>query len=262
MITQNNATQSILPAERKRRIVQILRQDGKLHAGDLAGVLGTSEDTVRRDLRELEAAGLLDRVRGGALPRSAVPLSHEGRRTRTLASKEAIGWKAAATIGTTDTVLLDGGTTTLEVARFLSPSFRGTVVTNNLPAAVLLAEHPGAEVVLLGGRLFKPALDVIGATLARELRHMRADVCFVGAASLDPEQGLGSLDYEEVQAKRILVGAARRVVAVLSGEKLGTSSPFIFAELAEVAQIVTDEGASEDVRRLCEKHGVEVLVAK
>ncbi len=253
-------TRNALPAERRQAILDTLRRDGKVLASELAETLAISEDTVRRDLKELAEAGLLQRVHGGALPRSPVPLDYRDRRGRDLDAKRAIGRAAAALVGTRDTVLLDGGTTNLEVARALPPGYRGTVVTSSLPAALAVSEHPGAEVVVLGGRLLKPLLSCVGHRVAEELARVRADLCFFGAASLDPGSGAGSLDYEEVQAKRAMIAVAARVVAVLSGEKLGTASPFVVASMAEIDVLVTDATAPADVVERCRAQGVGVVV--
>lgn len=248
----------MLPEERRRRILDLLEANGNLQAKELTKLLNTSEDTIRRDLRRLEEGGELTRVHGGALPRSRVPLNHSARASRTLDSKIAIAKKAASLIGSAGVIALDGGTTALEIARYLSPDYHGTIVTNNLPAAILLAEHPNAEVVVIGGKLFKPALDTVGASLSRFVSEMRFDLCFVGAASVDTKHGFGSIDYEEVQAKRALVMSSDRTFCVASSEKLGTSSPFIFSKLNEITDLITDSNAGDDILESLRQADVQI----
>ncbi|RYX83912.1 DeoR/GlpR transcriptional regulator [bacterium] len=250
---------TILPEERRRIILDTLKRDGKVLSSELALELATSEDTVRRDLKELEDAGLLQRVHGGALPQTPVPHEYKERSRRDTIAKEAIGKAAATLVGPTDTVLLDGGTTILQVARALPPSFRGTVITSNLNAVLALAEHPEADVIVLGGKLHKPILGCIGSQVANEIAKVQADICFMGATSLDPTSGLASLDYEEAHIKRAMVAASSRVVAVLSSEKLGTASPFLFASMEELDYLVTGKSAPAEVVEQCRLLGVEVL---
>lgn len=239
----------------------MLEAKGNLQAKELTRVLNISEDTVRRDLKKLAEEGDLTRVHGGALPRSRVPLHHSSRVSRSLESKRSIARKAISMIGPSSVVALDGGTTTLEIARLLVPQFKGTIVTNNLPAAIVLAENPNAEVIVIGGRLFKPALDTVGATLFGSVANMKFDYCFVGAASVDPGQGFGSLDYEEVQAKRALVKASTKVFCVASGEKIGTTSPFIFAPLYEISDVITDNQADATALRELEDSNIQIHMA-
>lgn len=251
-----------LPDARRQKILDLLSHHGELQASALAEKLGISEDTVRRDLIRLESTGMLRRVRGGAIPRTQVPLHHQERLGRTGASKSAIASMAVSLIRQDDVVGLDGGTTTLAIAQAIPPGLRCTVVTNNLPAAMALAAHPDVEVIVLGGKLFKPAMDMTGHKVCEELRTMAFDICFIGAAAANITTGFSSIDYDETQVKRSLAQAAERSVCVISGEKIGKHSPFSYASPGEISDIITDGDAPTDYIALFRGEGVNVIVAE
>lgn len=250
-----------LPDARRRKILDLLNHHGELQASALAEKLGISEDTVRRDLIRLESTGMLRRVHGGAIPRSQVPLNHKERLGRTGASKSAIASVAVSLIRQDDVVGLDGGTTTLAIAQTIPPGLRCTVVTNNLPAAMALADHPDVEVIVLGGKLFKPAMDMTGHRVCEELSSMVFDICFIGAAAANITTGFSSINYDEIQVKRAWTKAAQRSICVISGEKLGKHSPFSFAAPGEINDIITDNDAPADYVALFNGEGVNVIVA-
>lgn len=158
-------------------------------------------------------------------------------------------------------IALDGGTTTLEIARAIPHGLRCTVVTNNLPAALQLADNPGVEVIVLGGKLFKPAMDIIGQKVAEDLAFMTFDICFVGAASANITTGFSSIDYDEVLVKKSLVASSQRSVCVISGEKLGKVSSFSYAMPHVISDIITDTDAPEDIVLGFRNIGVNVIVA-
>jgi DeoR/GlpR family transcriptional regulator of sugar metabolism len=255
-------TEMKLPDARRQKILDLLTRHGELQASALAEKLGISEDTVRRDLIRLESTGMLRRVRGGAIPRTQVPLHHQERLGRTGASKSAIASMAVSLIRQDDVVGLDGGTTTLAIAQAIPPGLRCTVVTNNLPAAMALSVHPDVEVIVLGGKLFKPAMDMTGHKVCEELRTMAFDICFIGAAAANITTGFSSIDYDETQVKRVLAQAAGRSVCVISGEKIGKHSPFSYASPGEISDIITDCDAPADYIALFRDEGINVIVAE
>jgi DeoR/GlpR family transcriptional regulator of sugar metabolism len=231
----------VLTAERRQAILLRLERDGKVVASELVGSLGVSEDTVRRDLRELAAHGLVQRVHGGALP----PAPRGGDfDTRLAIAPEAKAHLAEAALPLLDgarVLLLDGGTTALELARRL-PDRDWTVLTNSPPVAGALAAHPRAEVVLIGGRLLKQSQVTVGAAAVDALRQVRADVCVLGICSLHPDLGVTALDHDEAHVKRAMVAASAEVLALATADKLHTASPWLVAALADVTHLVTDAG--------------------
>src|SRR5215475_13085222 len=145
----------MLTVQRKQLILQRLKKDGQIVAKILSAELELSEDTIRRDLRELAAEGLLLRVHGGALPASPAVVNFAGRLSLAADGKTAIGRAAAEMIRAGQTIALDGGTTAVQLARHIPRELTATIVTHSPSVAIELLEHPNLEVILIGGRLFK-----------------------------------------------------------------------------------------------------------
>lgn len=245
--------------ERQQFVLEALRRDGKVVAGELAGMLGVSEETVRRDLRDLAREGRLLRVHGGALPRSPAPPGYQARREQSLEAKRAIGRAAAGLIQPGQVVMVDGGTTTLQVAEWLGAEMEATIVTNNLPLAMALAGHARVEVIQLGGKVFKESQVTIGPVVLEEIRSFRADLCLLGAGSLHPEYGIRTPAMEEVFVKRAMIEASAEVAALVSAEKIGTALPYLVAPCRSLTHLISDAGAEalEPYRRL----GISTITA-
>jgi DeoR/GlpR family transcriptional regulator of sugar metabolism len=233
----------VLTAERRQAILSRLERDGKVVASELVDVLGVSDDTVRRDLRELAAGGLVQRVHGGALRPAPATGSFAQRLEVSPEAKAHLAEAALPLLDGADVLVLDGGTTALELARRLPPDRACTVLTNSPPVAAALASHPRAEVVLVGGRLLKDAQVTVGAAAIDALRQVRADACVLGVCSLHPELGVTTADHDEAHVKRAMVAASAEVIALATADKLRTASPWIVAPLADVTHLVTDAGS-------------------
>ncbi len=211
-------------------------------ASELAERLGVSLDTVRRDLEALDAAGALRRVRGGALPVVRVERDFTARRAEDPAGKDALAAAAAALLPPAGVVCVAGGTTLLSLARRWPASFAGTVVTTSPDVA--LALPAGVEVVLPGGRLHPEARTLVGAETVEALRAVRADVCVLGACTIDPEHGLGIVPREEAQVMAAMVAGSARTVAVAGAAKVGRADAFQVAPAGALSALVTDAAAA------------------
>lgn len=251
----------MLTEERRSLILERLQRDGKVVAADLSAELAVSPDTVRRDLRELADAGLLRRVHGGALPAAVGARPYAVRREQAPAAKEAIARATRGLLRPGQLILLDAGTTTLEVARRLPPDLEATVITNSPPIAVALAEHPTVEVTVLGGSLAKDAQAVVGAATVEALHSIRADLLVLGVCSLHPEVGVTVMDLEESYVKRAMIENAAEVVAVSSAEKLGSAGPYVVAPLDELTHLVTERTVPADKLAPYRELGIEVVLA-
>jgi DeoR/GlpR family transcriptional regulator of sugar metabolism len=250
----------MLTAERRREILSRLEREGKVVASELVEALGVSEDTVRRDLRELAAGGLVQRVHGGALPPAPPAASFDQRLSVAPEAKAHLAEAALPLLETANVLLLDGGTTALELARRLPADRDRTVLTNSPPVAEVLAAHPRAEVVLIGGRLLKSAQVTVGAAAVDALRQVRADACVLGICSLHPDLGVTASDHDEAHVKRAMVQASAEVIALATADKLRTASPWLVAPLADLTHLVTD--GDEDVTDDYARAGVSVVRAR
>jgi DeoR/GlpR family transcriptional regulator of sugar metabolism len=251
----------MLAAERREFLLTRLRADGKLVAKEVATELGLSEDSIRRDLREMAAAGLCQKVYGGAVPASPALADYATRTSVEPASKDAVAARAAALIRPGAVVILDGGTTTLAVTRALPADLDCTVVTHSPTIAVALLSHPGVDVVLLGGRLFKHSAVTCGAAAAEAAAGVTADLFLLGVTGVHPIHGLTTGDVDEAAMKRALAGRAAETYVLASVEKLGAASPFAVVPMADVAGIITDGQPHETITELRER-GVPVLAGR
>jgi DeoR/GlpR family transcriptional regulator of sugar metabolism len=235
----------MLRAQRQEWLVDRLRRDGRLVAKDLATELSVSEDSVRRDLRELAAAGLCQRVYGGALPVSPAIADYPTRRGVAVASKERVAVAAAALIRPGSVAIIDGGTTALAVVAALPPDLEATVVTHSPTVAAALADRPGVEVLILGGRLFRHSMVTCGAAAVEAAQGVSADVFLLGVTGVHHEAGLTTGDADEAAMKRALSRRAADTFVLASAEKIGAASSFLVLPISEVSGIVTDAPAGD-----------------
>jgi DeoR/GlpR family transcriptional regulator of sugar metabolism len=250
----------MLRAQRRDWLVERLGRDGRLVAKDLAAELGVSEDSVRRDLRELAAAGLCQRVYGGALPVSPAIADYPTRQQVAVESKERVAAVAAGLVRPGSTAILDGGTTALAVVAALPRDLEATVVTHSPTVAVALADHAGVEVQVLGGRLFRHSMVTCGAAAVEAAQGVWADVFLLGVTGVHHEAGLTTGDADEAAMKRALARRAAETHVLASAEKIGAASRFLVLPLAAVSSVVTDAPDGDAVRRIAAA-GVRVVDA-
>jgi len=251
----------MLTVQRKQLILARLARDGQLVAKAFSEELGISEDTVRRDLRELALEGRLQRVHGGALPASAAVGDMAVRQRVAPDDKQALGRAGAAMVKDGQLVILDGGTTAAQVARHLSPTLRASFVTHSPTVAVELARHPHIEIIMLGGRLFRHSMVNVGAAVVEAAERFRADLYFMGVTGVHPGVGLSTGDHEEAAVKRALHACAAETVVLASHEKLGAASAFVVAPLAEIAALVVPPVTPAKTLRPFRAAGVQLIVA-
>ncbi|MGA2534861.1 MAG: DeoR/GlpR family DNA-binding transcription regulator [Terracidiphilus sp.] len=251
----------MLTTHRKQEILGILKRDGQVIAKDVSRAMGVSEDTIRRDLRELAQEGLLQRVHGGALPASPAMADFAGRESIAAEGKVAIGRAAAAMIRTGQVVILDGGTTARQVARHIPTNLKATVVTHSPTIALELVDHAEVEVILIGGRLFKHSVVAVGAAAVEAIASIHADIYFMGVTGVHPKTGLTTGDFEEAAVKRALSHAAAETIVLASQEKLNAASPYQVVPLAEISGIITEKTADASLIRHLEKLKIPVIRA-
>jgi DeoR/GlpR family transcriptional regulator of sugar metabolism len=249
----------MLPAQRRDLLVSRLERDGRLVAKDVAAELGVTEDSVRRDLRELAAAGLCQRVYGGALPISPAIADYDTRRGVATESKLRVAAAATTLIQPGSTVMIDGGTTALAVARALPPDLDVTVVTHSPTVAIALLDHATVEVFLLGGRLFKHSAVTSGAAASEAAQSVHADVFLLGVTGVHHETGLTTGDPDEAAMKRALAARAADTYVLASSEKIGAASPFTVLPLASVSGIITDAPDDHPVLEGLRRAGTTVI---
>jgi DeoR/GlpR family transcriptional regulator of sugar metabolism len=249
----------VLTTERKAFILEVLRRDRRVVAKTLSQELGLSEDTIRRDLRELAVDGLLQRVHGGALPTSPATADMRERWQVANDSKDAVARTAAALVRSGQVVILDGGTTAVRLARHLPRDLTATVVTHSPSVAVELANHDTIDVELIGGRLFKHSVVAVGAAATEAIARIRADIFFMGVTGVHPELGLTTGDAEEAAIKRALSRQAAETIVLASREKLGAASPFLVMPFHEIDALVVEPDTPDEILQSFQGIGPSII---
>ncbi|MEA3535613.1 DeoR/GlpR family DNA-binding transcription regulator [Rhizobium sp. CC-YZS058] len=250
----------MLTSQRHAHILDRLSRDGQIVATRLALELGLSEDTIRRDLRELAGEGKLKRVHGGALPLSPDLPDLAERETIAADVKQALGRRAAALIAPGMVVFLDGGSTNAALVAALPRSLTVTIVTHSPTIAAALAGHD-AEVILLGGRLYKHSMVTTGAAVVEALAALRVDLFFLGATALHPVHGATTGDYEEAQVKRAIAARADATWLMAAEPKFDRVSPHRILPLADLQGLVIPAGLEEARISPYAEAGLEIVTA-
>lgn len=249
----------MLVGERRRRIVEVLASDQRAQVAELASRFGVSESTIRRDLQLLSEQGVLERTHGGALQPSRFEPSFGQKETESRVEKMAIAREALRLVEHGQTLFLDAGTTTLELARILPPRRDITVATNSVPIAAELADR--VRLILTGGTVRESTLALTGPMAERSIEQMHVDIAFVGMNGISAAAGLTTPTLEEAATKAKMIAAARLAVVLADSSKFGVVTFARVAGLDEVDLVITDERAPTSELQLLRAAGVEVAVA-
>ncbi|CDZ61112.1 DeoR/GlpR family DNA-binding transcription regulator [Neorhizobium galegae] len=236
----------MLTTQRKSLILDILRREGQVVAKRAAEEFSLSEDTIRRDLREMAAEGLLRRVHGGAMPISPDLPDLSARRAVSSDIKQRLGRAAADMVKPGQTIFLDGGTSTAEITRALPRDFAFTVVTHSPTIAAELEHHPTADVILIGGRLYKHSMVATGAAAMAQIALMRPDIFFLGVTAVHPARGLSTGDFEEAAIKRHIAACSAETITLVTVEKLDAASPHVIMPASALSGMIVQEGIEEE----------------
>ena len=260
-----SARVGLIPAQRHAEILQILKADGAVSVQQLAGQIGASVSTIRRDLETLEQGGFLDRSFGGASLRARALVTLETGQAVAehilRSEKEAIARAAAALIEPHQAIILDSGSTVMEVAREIARgSLPLTVITNDLMVGQILSESPRIRVLVTGGTVRPGSSTLLGSPGEALLETIRADFAFVGAHAVT-EAGISETNLDVVRVKQAILRASRRAVIVADHSKFGEPSVFHAAKLETGSVIVTDERADPVILDKIREGGVDVIVA-
>jgi Transcriptional regulators of sugar metabolism len=249
----------MLTSQRKQLILEKLEAEGQVQSTALSVHFSVSEDTIRRDLRELAAEGRLQRVHGGALPASSAVVPFAERKTVKMDAKKNVARKGAQLISAGQVVIIDGGTTTAELITFLPSDLQITVVTHSPSIALGLVEHPLIDVILIGGRLYKHSIVTVGAAAIEGIGNIHADLFFMGVTGIHPEAGLTTGDFEEACIKRAFSGRAAETIVLASPEKINTASSFAIGHVSLANTMVVEEGTDRAWINAITEKGVTIV---
>ncbi|GLS18710.1 DeoR family transcriptional regulator [Labrys miyagiensis] len=252
---------SLIPAERQRLLLERIEQDGRIASAQAALDFAVSEDTIRRDLRELADAGLVERVHGGALRKSKSSHRFDKRVVTNEAQKAQLASRALAFIAPEMVVLLDQSTSNLMLARQLPVDAGLTVITPSPDIAVATLDRGVSKLMLVGGMIDPLSRSAIGAGALEQIAGMKPDLCFLGACAVDLIDGVTAVDYEDTCLKRAMVAASRSVIALITADKLDTSSAYKIAPFSRLDHMVTERGVSGAILQRYSNSGVEIHLA-
>lgn len=248
--------------DRRARVLDLLETQGQVKVAELSKMFKVSEVTIRNDLTQLEKKGLLIRARGGAIRSQGVGVDYalNVKAKKFFKEKRAIGLKAAELVNEGDTIILDSGSTTMEIARNLGHFRELTVITNALNIARQLAEFPNIKIIMPGGILRKKALAMVGPSAETAIRNYFCDKLFLGVDGIDPHYGISTPNVEEAHLNRIMIEISREVIVVTDSSKFGKRSLALITPMNKVHTVITDSGISRDDITSLTNAGVHVIV--
>jgi len=254
----------LLVEERRRLIVELVERAGRATVEELAGRFKISPVTIRADLEALARNAAIVRSHGGALPAPAhavdTPLSI--KETRHHAQKRLIGQAAARLVEDGQTIILDSGSTTIEIARALRQRKWSelTVITNGLHIALELGAIPAIRVMMLGGLLRASSQSLVGSGAEQMLAQLSADRLFLGVDGIDPEIGVTTPDPQEATLNALMIRVSREVVGVFDSSKFGQRSLSVIAPLSGLHKVISDTAAAPEYVEALESAGVRVTL--
>jgi len=247
---------------RHREIIEMARLAGRVSVEGLAEGFAVTPQTIRRDLNELCARGILARVHGGAVPAHSVSnFGYEERRVLAADAKRRIGERAARLIPEHCSLFINIGTTTEQVARALSAHRDLVVITNNINVVNILSGTPGKELIIAGGVVRPSDGGIVGEAAVEFINRFKVDIAVIGASAVDIDGAILDYDYREVTVAQAILANARRTILVADAMKFSRTAPIRISDAAEIDTLVTDAPPPAPFRAICKAHGVAIEIA-
>lgn len=248
----------MLKEERKQKILDQLNIEQKVLANQLSQEFNVSEDTIRRDLKELADQGLLKRVHKGALKVGPPVTDFTFRQTISEETKRNMSIKALKYIKEESVIIIDGSTTNLELAQQLPQDFNCTVITNSPPIAVALSHHKNIEVFNLGGVFYKQSMINVGVVPYKQLKKMRADLYIMGVYNIDADYGTSVPTVQEAEIKHLMNEISTEVLSMVTPDKFGTISNNLIGPVNNITYLISDN-APKTVRNDFVEQGINFI---
>lgn len=254
----------LLANQRKEKILELIREDGSAKVAELAKMFKVTEVTIRQDLEKLEMEGSVIREHGGAflknvedIVKSITLLNQEN-----LDKKQLIGRKASELIESGDTIILDSGSTTTEIAKNLLGRKGLTVITNALNIALILGAEPGIELIVTGGEFKPPTLSLTGQKAADFFGNLHVDKLFLATAGISLRSGLTYPGLSDIVVKKAMIDSADVVYLVADSTKIGKNALASLGALSLIDYIITDSGIAPEHLQLFKDHQIELIIAQ
>lgn len=248
----------MLKKERQAYILQQINIHNKVLSSDLSSQLTVSEDTVRRDLQELDEEGKLTKVHGGALSKS-FHFTIQNNDIYSLPEKKIIAHKAVQLIKDGMFIVLSGGTTIRELVKALPEELNATFITPSIPTALELLNHPNIEVIFIGNKLLKSAQMSVGAEAVMRLADIKADYCFLGTNSIDAKEGITDLEWEVIEIKKAMINCANKTVSLAISEKLNSVQRLKVCSINDIDTLITELLPDNDLLIAYKEAGISIL---
>ena len=248
----------MLKAERQNIILEELRAFNRVKSSRLCDLLSVSEDTIRRDLNELENKGQLKKVHGGAISLSFIP-SFKKREVVEIQTKHEIAKKAVSLIEEDMVLIIDGGTSNLQLINLLPTDKKLTIFTNSIPVASKLCEYPNIDGVFLGGNILRKGYTTVGYQTIEPLLEIHADMCFLGITSIDIHAGLTEANRQETTIKKAIIKASNKVVTLAISNKINTKQPFKVCDLNHLDVMITELNENDPILLPFKEKGIQII---
>lgn len=248
----------MLKKERQAYIIQQINIHNKVLSSDLCRQMNVSEDTIRRDLHELDEDGKLTKVHGGALSKS-FHFTLQKNAIYQQPEKKIIAQKAVSLIKDGMFVVLSGGTTIIELVKALPEQLNATFITVSLPTALELLNHPNSEVIFLGNKLSKNSQIAVGAEVVLRLNEITADLCFLGTNSIDAEKGITDLEWEVIEVKRAMIACANATISLAISEKLNSVQRLQVCKIDKINTLITELHSDDPILNAYRENGLNIL---
>jgi len=249
---------------RRAKILEELETKGQVTVSELSKMFKISEVTIRNDLTHLEKQNMLIRARGGAIKvkyyRMGIDPSLSDKQKEYLKEKQRIGKAALKFIEDGDTIVLDSGTTTTEIAKNLEQFKNLTIITNALNIAIILSEYDGFNIYMPGGILRKKSLSLVGVLADENISKFYCDKLFLGVDGFDTTHGLSTPNSEEAHLNLIMISVAKKVIVVTDSRKFLRRRFAFISPISSINVVITDSGIREEDKNRLEKNGVEVVI--
>lgn len=245
--------------ERQNVILEYLSKEHRVTLIELSEYLNVSEDTVRRDVKELSDQGLLKAVRGGAVAPSPIPLHYRNREKHDLENKKIIAEKAISFLKDGQVVFIDGGTTSVALVASFPYDLKITIITNSFPVAALVEDLPNIELIFAGGKMCKTSFATSSIETIDFFRNFRADVCILGVCSIHHERGITGIMYDDSQIKKNMIQNSNSVIALSSIEKVGTAEAYFVCPIKDINVLVTNNNPEDELLKPYKDAGVTIV---
>lgn len=248
--------------DRRVYIIDKLNSSGQVDVSTLSKELEVSEVTIRNDLEKLEEKNILIRARGGAikLDRVSTDFSISDKHKQHSEEKKRIGKAAAQFILDGETIILDSGTTTMEIVRNLPKTISLTVISNALNIANQLSEHPDVNLIIPGGILRKKSLSLVGSAAEESFRNFYCDKLFLAVDGIDATYGLSTPNLEEAQINRVMIAISKQVIVVTDSSKFHKRCLAFISPLNNIDMVITDSGILPEDKSKLENSGIKVVI--